>query len=112
MSRLKSRFLVDLLVRRTEAAGGFAAVLAAGDERAGDILVQCRDRSALGPLLEKRFATSGGYVWEAVGPEDPADSEARTAYVERRRRADPDLWVIELDIADAPRLVAEWGALA
>ncbi|ALC14447.1 DUF1491 family protein [Sphingopyxis sp. 113P3] len=112
MSRLTSRFLVDLLLRRAEAAGGFAAVLAAGDERAGNILVQCRDRSAAGPLLERRFTPGGDYIWDAVGPEDPANSQAQSAYVERRRRADPDLWVIELDIADAPRLVAEWGALA
>ncbi|SKB42869.1 DUF1491 family protein [Sphingopyxis flava] len=112
MSRLTSRFLVDLLLRRAAADGGFAAVLAAGDERAGAILVLCRDRSAPGPLLERRFAPSGGYVWDAVGPEDLADSQAQSAYVERRRSADPDLWVIELDIADAPRLVAEWGALA
>ena len=30
MTRLKSRFLVDLLLRRTEAAGGFAAWKEAG----------------------------------------------------------------------------------
>ncbi|MGV1684936.1 DUF1491 family protein [Sphingopyxis sp. NJF-3] len=112
MTRLTSRFLVDLLLRRTESAGGFAAVLAAGDDRAGVILVQCRDRSTPGPLIERRFAAAGGYVWEAVGPGDPADSEARATYVDRRRKADPDLWVVELDIADAPRLVAEWGLLA
>jgi len=111
VTRLKSRFLVDLLLRRTEAAGGFATVLAKGDDTAGIILVQCCDRGEPGPLLERRFSADGRYIWEAVGPTDAKDGESRANYQDRRRKADPDLWFIELDIADAPRLVAEWGAL-
>ncbi|MBE1528304.1 hypothetical protein GGC65_002760 [Sphingopyxis sp. OAS728] len=111
MARLKSRFLVDLLLRRTEAAGGFATVLAKGDDTSGIILVQCSERGEAGPLLERRFSMDGHYIWEAVGPTDAKDSESRTNYQERRRKADPDLWLIELDIADAPQLVAEWAAL-
>jgi hypothetical protein len=111
VARLTSRFLVDLLLRETQAAGGFATVLASGDDRAGSILIQCGERGVPGPLLERRFSLDGGYVWEAVGPGVEADEETRAAYRERRRTADPDLWIIELDIADTPRLVAEWGAL-
>lgn len=111
MTRLKSRFLVDLLIRRTEAAGGFATVLAKGDETSGIILVQCCDRGEPGPLLERRFSANGQYIWESVGPDDPEDGESRANYRDRRRKADPDLWIVELDIADAPRLVAEWAAL-
>ncbi len=112
MVRLTSRFLVDLLLRQTQAEGGFAAVLAAGDDRVGNILVQCSDRGEAGPLLERRFAPSGHYIWEAVGPSDSSDGTARTEYLTRRRAVDPDLWIVELDIADAPRLVAEWAELA
>ncbi len=111
VARLKSRFLVDLLLRRTETAGGFAAILARGDETSGIILVQCSDRGEPGPLLERRFSLDGRYIWQAVGPDDPKDGEARANYRERRRKADPDLWIVELDIADAPQLVAEWAAL-
>ena len=109
--RLKSRFLVDLLLRRTEAAGGFATVLAKGDDTSGIILVQCSERGEAGPLLERRFSMDGHYTWEAVGPTGAKDSESRANYQDRRRQADPDLWLVELDIADAPRLVAEWAAL-
>jgi hypothetical protein len=112
MMRLKSRFLVDLLIRRAEAAGGFATVLAKGDDTSGIILVQCSDRGEAGPLLERRFSASGHYIWEAVGPADPKDGESRANYQHRRRQSDPDLWLIELDIADAPQLVAEWAALS
>lgn len=111
MTRLKSRFLVELLIRRAETAGGFAAILAKGDDTSGTILVQCSDCGRQGPLLERRFSPDGRYVWESVGPDDPNDDESRANYRERRRKADPDLWIVELDIADAPRLVAEWGAL-
>lgn len=111
MARLTSRFLVDLLLRRTQAAGGFAAVLATGDERAGSLLVQCSARGVPGPLLERRFSLDGTYVWEAVGPGADEDEDARAAYRARRRKADPDLWIVELDIADTQRLVAEWSAL-
>ena len=111
MTRLKSRFLVDLLLRRTESAGGFATVLAKGDENSGIILVQCTYRGDPGPLLERRFSADGHYIWEPVGPDDPNDRDSRTNYQDRRRKADPDLWLIELDIADAPQLVAEWAAL-
>lgn len=109
--RLKSRFLVDLLLRRTESAGGFATVLAKGDDTSGIILVQCSERGEPGPLLERRFSADGRYIWEAVGPTDAKDGESRAAYQDRRRKADPDMWLIELDVADAPQLVAEWAAL-
>lgn len=111
MARLTSRFLVDLLLRRTEAAGGFAAILAKGDETSGVILIQCSDRGVAGSLLERRFSAGGDYIWEAVGPDASEDDESRANYRMRRQKADPDLWIIELDIADAPRLVAEWAAL-
>ena len=110
MTRLTSRFLVDLLLRRTEAAGGFATVLASGDEHSGIILILCADRGQPGPLLERRFSPQGHYIWEAVVPADSND-ESRSNYQDRRRKADPDMWLIELDIADAPQLVAEWAAL-
>ncbi len=111
MTRLTSRFLVDLLCRRTESAGGFAAILASGDAQSGVILLQCRDRGDVGPLLERRLSMDGVYVWDDIGPSAGNDDSARAAYVERRKKADPDLWIVELDIADAPQLVAEWSVL-
>ena len=71
MSRLKSRFLVDLLLRRAEAAGGFATILARGDETSGIILVHCSERGQPGPLLERRFSATGHHIWEPVGPDGP-----------------------------------------
>ncbi len=112
MTRLTSRFLIDLLMRRTEAAVGFGAILASGDAQSGVILIQCRERGLAGALLERRFSMAGGYVWEDVGTAAGDGEATRTAYLDRRKKADPDLWIVELDIANAPRLVAEWAELA
>lgn len=95
--------MVDLLLRSTSSAGGFATVIAHGDDHGGAILIECREQGRAGPLIERQFDG----IWQAVGPESAADPDARTAYLERRRHADPDLWLIELDIADAPQFVAE-----
>ncbi|MDX2209348.1 MAG: DUF1491 family protein [Sphingopyxis sp.] len=103
MTRLPARLLVDLLLRSAVAGGGFATVLARGDDHGGAVLIQCRDRGAEGPLLERLFDG----LWQPVGPESAAGPAERDAYIARRRRADPDLWLIELDIPDAPQFVAE-----
>ena len=103
MTRLPARLLVDLVMRSAMAAGGFAAVLARGDDHGGAVLIQCRDRDRPGPLVERQFDG----IWQAVGPDPDADQASRDAYLERRRRADPDLWLIELDIPQAPQFIAE-----
>ena len=103
-ARLTAGVLVSALIRRTEAAGGSAMVLARGDASAGTLLIQLADRGEPGPLLERMLDRVGEYAWQATGPADPAD---RADYLARRRRSDPDLWVVELDVADGAALVAE-----
>jgi hypothetical protein len=76
-------------------------VLARGDDHGGALLVQCRDRHVEGLLLERDFDGR----WQAVGPADISVTDAREEYLVRRRRVDPDLWIIELDIPDAPQFV-------
>lgn len=112
MVRLTSRVLVDLLIRKTRSAGGFAAVLAVGDDHGGTILIQCRDREETGPLLEKQYGPGGQPCWVGIGPAAGSDPQIFNDYYMRRRKSDPDLWLIELDIAAAPQFIAEWTALA
>ena len=103
-ARLAAGMLVSALIRRTEAAGGSAMVLARGDASAGALLIQLAYRGESGALLERMLDRTGGYVWTATGPADPLD---RADYLARRRRSDPDLWVVELDVADGAALVAD-----
>ena len=105
--RLTSRMTIDALFRRVQAAGGFGAVLARGDETAGSILLICRERGVFHSLLERTADLDGGYRWTPCGPQDVESEVARDSYIERRRGQDRDLWLIELDIPQAERFAAE-----
>jgi len=102
--RLAAGIFVSALIRRAEEAGGNGMVLAKGDATAGAVLIQLAERGQPGPLLERRLDPQGIYRWSPTGPE--ADTE-RGDYIARRRRSDPDLWVIELDVADGLALVED-----
>jgi hypothetical protein len=102
--RLAAGLLVSALLRRVEQEGGSGVVLAKGDATAGALLIQLAERGVSGPLLERRLDRDGQYRWSPTGPEDPSE---RNDYIARRRRSDPDLWVIELEVRDGLRLAEE-----
>lgn len=104
--RLTSAMLVSAFVRRISAEGGNAAVLAKGDATAGSILLICMEKGVVQSVRERVLDQSGVYAWTPVGPADP---DALSAYLERRRRRDSDIWIVELDIANAERFAAETG---
>ncbi|WP_336962020.1 DUF1491 family protein [Sphingobium aquiterrae] len=105
--RLASHMLIGALIRRAQDAGGFATVLRKGDATSGAILVQCLEKGRETALLERVPDYEGGYRLMPCGPASGAEPQERAHYLDRRRRADPDLWVIELDIAEAERFAAE-----
>lgn len=105
--RLTSAMLVGALRRRADVEGGFCTVLAKGDDSSGAILLQTMERGQPTGLFERAPDYVGGYRLMPCGPQSDADSEAVTQYLARRRQSDPDLWVIELDIAHAKRFAAE-----
>jgi len=100
LPRLVSRLRVDWLLRQVAALGGFGAVLARGDAEAGAIAVVARDggtEQLLAPVLGPH-----GYEMAVM-----ASADAVPGWIERARRRDPDLWVIELDVPQAAQLVAQ-----
>ncbi|MBC7506065.1 MAG: DUF1491 family protein [Sandarakinorhabdus sp.] len=99
--RLASGVKVSALLRRVSAAGGFGTVLARGDATAGSIAIIVRDGCET-RVLERVLAITGRYEWREAAAGDAIDS-----WTERARRYDPDLWIVELDIPDAARFVAE-----
>jgi hypothetical protein len=105
--RLTSAMLVGVLVRRAASVGGFATVLVKGDDISGVILVQAAEKGENHGLFERVFDLSGTCALRRCGPAPEEGTDALSQYIERRRRSDPDLWVIELDIADAERFAAE-----
>ena len=105
--RLKSGIEVSALIRRVEGRGGHAMVLARGDADAGSILLLLVERGMPYALLERALTHSGGYRWQRTGPQNIEGYEEVNPYIERRRRSDADLWLLELDIAGVERFAAE-----
>ena len=103
---LSTDIWVGALIRRAELAGAFAMVVRKGDPRAGAVLVKVldrRDRTAR--LYSEATRGDGDRVWM-----QPVPSEAEPeldAYIERARRIDPDLWVVEIDDTQGRHFLTE-----
>ena len=106
-ARLASGMLVSALIRRTEAEGGHAMVLAKGDVTAGSILIFLTEKGRNIGVYERTISGDGSYHWGRVGPQDVDSAEEFDRYIQRRRAFDPDIWVIELDVPSGERLIAE-----
>ncbi|MBV9929577.1 MAG: DUF1491 family protein [Alphaproteobacteria bacterium] len=107
--RLASSVLVGALRRRAELEGGYAAVLAKGDATAGAILVILVERVGRTALYERTLQPDGCYRWAPHDP-PPDAPDAVPAFVARRRRSDPDLWVLELHVPSIERFAAGMNA--
>lgn len=107
MARLAAGLLVNALVRRVNAAGGSAMVLAKGEAEAGAILVLALERGRNPCFFERGIGPDGNPALVPSGPAELADESAVSDYWRRRRSRDSDLWVVELDIAGAERFAAE-----
>jgi hypothetical protein len=108
--RLTSSLLVGALIRKAESEGGFAAVLAKGDPTSGSILVMLTERGGPPRIYERILKPDGGYGWDqAVLPPESGSSPLKE-FIARRRRFDPDLWLVELDIPVMERFADELTA--
>lgn len=106
-ARVASGVLVKALIRHVQAAGGHAAVLGRGDDVAGAILVLALDRGVNPRFFERGIGPGGSVELVRSGPRESDNSEETDGYWQKRRRNDPDLWIVELDIAQAERFAAE-----
>jgi hypothetical protein len=106
--RLTSRLLVDGLRRRVQAAGGYATILQRGNDQAGAILIECREHGQITTILEKYSDMDGRIGWRPVEFAHAAPAKYAENYGQKRAASDPDLWWIELDVADAARFTDDW----
>ena len=108
-ARLPAGVEASALIRRVQAEGGFASVLHKGDPDRGALIMIVTSRGRHHALLERRLGPAGDYVWALSGPDSPGSGEIE-GFVARRVGFDADCWVLELDIADAERFIAETTA--
>mgnify|MGYP003631471355 CR=1 FL=1 len=105
--RLSSSVLVSALMRRAESQGGFAAVLSKGDASAGAVLVILTERGGKPRVMERILQPDGHYAWQQAIGEAAENEEELRKFLTRRRKFDPDIWVLELDIASSERFADE-----
>lgn len=106
-ARLTTQMLVSALVRRVEGEGGFAMVLHKGDPIGGVILVQLLHHGTFQALRERMTGLDGRQSLVPCGPQGDVQDIEISEYISRRRRSDPDLWLVELDVAQGERFAAE-----
>ncbi|MCM8558091.1 DUF1491 family protein [Sphingomicrobium sediminis] len=107
IGRLPAGVEASALVRRVNSDGGFATVLAKGDEDRGSLLLIILQKSDFFAIFERLLDMDGQYRWTRTGPSNGPESPEIREFLAKRRQRDPDQWQIELDVADAERFVAE-----
>ena len=104
-ARLAASVEASSLMRKVAANGGFATILAKGDAERGALLLVVTERGRHVAVLERMLNAGGNYAWQLSGPKSGGATLAE--WLQKRRRGDGDLWLIELDVPDAERFVAE-----
>ena len=82
-------------------------ILAKGDVTSGGILLLLLEKGANPRFVERGIGPAGDPALLPSGPSLLEDDTATSDYWQRRRNRDSDLWVVELDIAQAERFAAE-----
>ncbi|HEU0283893.1 MAG TPA: DUF1491 family protein [Sphingomicrobium sp.] len=101
--RLPAHVEVAAVMRRAEAEGGFATVLRKGDPDRGAVTLVLEKRGEFCGILERELGPNFDYEWVFKSP----GSESMADFIVRRERLDTDFWLIELDIAEPERFIAE-----
>ncbi len=104
---LPASTLVPALLRMVNSAGGFATVIRRGNAWGSALIILHRRADGVA-AFEKMPSLDGAPVWRCA-----AEGEAAVAdYAAKQQRFDPDIWIIELDIADPARFVPGLPAAA
>jgi hypothetical protein len=104
-ARLPAHLEVSGLIRSVGADGGFGMVLSKGERDAGTILLVLVHNGADARIYERMPELDGTRQWRCTRRQDPADSADFQAYLDRRKAQDPDVWIVELDVARAERFI-------
>ena len=101
-ARLKSQVIVQSAIRRASMRGIPATVARRGDPDAGAIYLKQNRGPGIGctVLAPSRDYERDRTWWRAATGEAPVPEADADAYIERERRIDPDLWVLEIEDRD------------
>lgn len=105
-ARLPAHLEINGLIRAVQAESGFATVLAKGERDAGTILLVLRGPDGPARLCERMPQLDGTRPFIITRTEDAEKPSEFDEYLTKRRQQDPDIWILELDIAAAERFAA------
>lgn len=106
-SRLPAHVEASAICRLAESQGGFATVLAKGERDAGTIILVTLCRGIGAVLYERMPQLDGSRKFLVAKREDVDNKQEFSEYLARRSRQDQDMWVIEVDIPDPERFIAQ-----
>ncbi|WP_313434517.1 DUF1491 family protein [Novosphingobium sp.] len=112
-ARIPAHIEVSGFIRAVEAEGGFGTVLNKGERDAGTIMLVLIENGDNARIYERMPQLDGSRVWQCTRRQQtsPDFGESLTMrlafsdYIETRGRQDPDLWIVELDVAKPERFI-------
>ena len=105
-ARLPAHLEVSGYIRMAEAQGGFGMVLSKGEKDAGVILLLTTQRNENAIMWERMPQLDGSRPFLVAKRQNDENKQEFSEYIARRGQQDPDIWVVELDIADPERFIA------
>lgn len=106
-SGLSAGIWVSGLVRMAQAAGDFATIAKKGDETAGQVLLVARRRNGHVQVYSRTMNSRGSYNWTLAAESRPDELAKVNDYLDKQRRYDPDLWIVDLDTDNPERFVVD-----
>lgn len=103
--RLPAHVEVAALVRSVGTDGGFGMVLSKGEREAGTILLVLVHNGTDARIYERMPEIDGSRRWRCIRRQDPGAAEEFQSYLDRRKAQDRDIWIVELDVANAERFI-------
>ena len=108
-ARLATSLFASALLREVHARGGTGAVICKGDPTSGALLLLAAQKGQIIGAYDYILDHSGHYILAAITPQRLETVEAVDALCAQRRKFDPDLWIVELDIPNAERFIADFS---
>ena len=95
---------VSALLRRASGGGAFATIAHRGDADRGDVVIKVTSERGRARLYAPAFNPEGPTTFERLKAEDEADVDQ---LIQKRLKADRDLWVVEIEDRDGRHFLTE-----
>lgn len=96
-ARLPTELWVKAHIARCSALGVPVAVLRRGDKNNGIVILKLNRLEAGVDVLIQGRNEAGALVWQPALDGRRVDETEANAFIERQRKYDPDIWVIEVE---------------